>query len=97
MRIDTSLLPENPLDGEGLQRVKVGDRVFVWGDIQLEPPEGAELKARGLISVLPVTAVVPSAGASDPGAAAGTNAAGPAVDNSAAGSNAGQPATNSAS
>lgn len=78
VRVDTTALPENPLDNQGVQRVKVGDRVFAWGDIQLEPPEGAELKARGLISVVPVTAaVVPSTGgtAASAGNAATTSTA----------------------
>jgi uncharacterized protein YdeI (BOF family) len=61
IRIDTSLLADNPVDKAGLLRLKIGDRVFVWGQINLEPAEGAELKARGLVTVLP-TAVVPVAG-----------------------------------
>jgi hypothetical protein len=55
IRVDTSLLAANPVDNAGLLRLKVGDRVFVWGQINLEPAEGAELKARGLVTVLPTS------------------------------------------
>ncbi len=51
IRVDTSLLPENPLDQVGFQKVKAGDRVYVWGDIDFDRGEQAELKARGLVSV----------------------------------------------
>ncbi len=52
VRVDTSSLPDNPLDSRGVQQVQVGDRVLVWGDIDLEASEGAEIKARGLITLV---------------------------------------------
>lgn len=51
LRVDTTALPENPLDGKGFQQVKVGDRLYVWGDLNLEQAEGAELKARGIVTL----------------------------------------------
>ena len=67
IRVDTSLLAENPLDAEGAHRVRVGDRVFVWGQIDLEATEGAELKARGLVSLVPngAAGAAPAAGAAN--------------------------------
>lgn len=51
IRVDTSSLRENPLDQEGFQRLKSGDRVYVWGDLDLEKAEGTELNAKGVISL----------------------------------------------
>ena len=41
--------------------MRVGDRVFVWGQIDLEATEGAELKARGLVSLVPNGSARPAA------------------------------------
>lgn len=49
LRVDTSMLPRNPLDAEGFQQVKVGQRVYVWGDLDLEKAENPELKAKGIV------------------------------------------------
>lgn len=51
IRVDTSKMSDNPLDGEGPQQVKVGDRVYVWGDLDIEPRERVELMAKGVISL----------------------------------------------
>jgi len=51
VRVDTSQLKDNPLDGEGRQRVKVGDRVYAWGDLDIEPRERVELLAKGVVSL----------------------------------------------
>ena len=95
IRVDTSLLADNPLDSEGLQQIKVGDRVFAWGDIDFDAAEGAELKARGLISLVRATIVrtkapagsaMPVANQTKPETAptpAANDAAGPVTDNAA--------------
>lgn len=57
IRVDTSALADNPLDAEGAHRVRVGDRIFVWGDLDLDAAEGAEIKARGLVSLVPNASV----------------------------------------
>ena len=77
IRVDTSLLAENPLDAEGAHQVRVGDRVFVWGQIDLEATEGAELKARGLVSLVPNGSARPAAAPSTADATA-ANATEPA-------------------
>lgn len=83
IRVDTSLLAENPLDSQGLQQVKVGDRVLVWGDVDLERSENAELKARGLISMVAGGAAVRAATpASDAPNASVPNASAPAEPSS---------------
>lgn len=64
VRVDTSLLANNPFDSQGFQQIRVGDRVFAWGDIDLDADEGAEFKARGLISLV-------RNGTARPGATAG--------------------------
>lgn len=51
LRVDTSQMKDNPLDGEGRQRVKVGDRVYAWGDLDIEPRERMELMAKGVVSL----------------------------------------------
>lgn len=51
IRVDTSMMAQNPLDGEGFQRIKAGDRVYVWGDLDLDSAEGGELKAKGIVSL----------------------------------------------
>lgn len=51
IRVDTSQLAENPLDAEGFQQVKVGDRVYVWGDFDLSTRENSELMAKGIVSL----------------------------------------------
>lgn len=51
VRVDTSAMADNPLDAEGTPQVKVGDRVYVWGDLDLDPVERTELKARGIVSL----------------------------------------------
>ena len=51
MRVDTSQMKDNPLDGEGARRVKVGDRVYAWGDLDIEPQERMELMAKGVVSL----------------------------------------------
>jgi len=53
LRVDTSALSDNPMDGEGAQQIKVGDRVRVWGDLDLEVGENAERKARNIVSMAP--------------------------------------------
>ena len=49
--VDTSRMADNPLDAQGSPQIEVGDRVYVWGDLDLSLPEGAELRADAVISL----------------------------------------------
>lgn len=51
MRVDVSDMPYNPLDDEGYQKIDVGDRVRVSGDIDSDLFEGRELVADTLIKL----------------------------------------------
>ena len=93
IRVDTSLMADNPLDAVGLQQIRVGDRVFAWGEVDFDAAEGAELKAKGLISLVrsgagranaPSAASPPPASAASSGNSADSateNATGPATNN----------------
>lgn len=49
IRVDTRRMGNNPLDEEGLLRVDVGERVQVWGDLELDRRDNTKLMARGLL------------------------------------------------
>ena len=51
IRIDTARLANNPLDDTGYQKVKVGDRVHVWGDLDLDAGERGEVMAKGVVTL----------------------------------------------
>lgn len=51
VRVDTSTMAENPLDNQGFQQVKVGDELYVWGDLDLEKGENAELMASTIVTL----------------------------------------------
>lgn len=51
IRVDTSRLADNPLDDEGFQQIDVGDRIYVWGDFDLDAREKSELMAKGVVSL----------------------------------------------
>lgn len=51
VRVDTSGMAENPLDNQGFQQIKVGDQIFVRGDLDLEKGEDAELMARTIVTL----------------------------------------------
>lgn len=51
IRVDTTRLPDNPLDDEGFQQIDTGDRVYVWGDFDLDARENSELMAKGIVSL----------------------------------------------
>ena len=51
LRVDTAGLPDNPFDAEG-RRVKVGDRVYVWGDLVFAGRD-SQLHAEGLVTLGP--------------------------------------------
>lgn len=51
IRVDTTQMDENPLDDSGFQQIDVGDRVYVWGDMDLDAREKTELMARGIVSL----------------------------------------------
>lgn len=53
LRVDTSAMSDNPLDAEGFQKIKQGDRVYVWGDLDLDRAENPELQAKGVVSLTP--------------------------------------------
>ena len=51
MKVDTSQMPYNPLDGEGYQRIKKGDRVMVSGDLDYDVVEKKEIMADRIITL----------------------------------------------
>lgn len=51
VRVDTSGMADNPLDEQGFQRVKVGDQLYIWGDLDLEKGEDAELMASTIVTL----------------------------------------------
>lgn len=53
LRVDTAGMSDNPLDSEGRFQVKAGDRVQVWGRLNMDPKEQAEIMAEGLASLKP--------------------------------------------
>lgn len=52
IRIDTAQMAENPLDGEGFLKLGVGDRVYVWGDLDLGSRERPEVMAKGVVKLM---------------------------------------------
>ena len=53
LRVDTSRMENNPLDEEGNPQVRLTDRVYVWGSLDIDPGESDELMAKGLIVLRP--------------------------------------------
>jgi len=53
IRVDVSRLGDNLRDDQGAQRIGVGDRVFVWGDFDPGPMEAPQIRAEGLVTILP--------------------------------------------
>ncbi len=51
LRVDTKLMVDNPLDDEGLLKVRVGDRVYAYGDLDVQKLERPEIMARGIIKL----------------------------------------------
>ena len=51
VRVDTSQMPRNPLDGEGAPQISVGDRVYAWGGLDLDAREKSELMASGIVAL----------------------------------------------
>lgn len=51
LRVDVGDLGYNPLDDDGYQKVEVGDRVSVTGDIDYDLFEGRELEASSIIGL----------------------------------------------
>lgn len=51
MTVDTIALPYNPLDDEGYQKIEVGDRVSVTGDIDIDWWEEKELMAESVTTL----------------------------------------------
>lgn len=51
IQVDTSELAYDPLDEEGVQQIKEGDRIYVFGDIDEEFFENRTMSAESLISL----------------------------------------------
>ena len=51
MTVEVEEMPYNPLDDEGYQRIEVGDRVSVTGDIDMDLFEGRELVADSVVTL----------------------------------------------
>jgi uncharacterized protein YdeI (BOF family) len=51
LQVDVADMPYNPLDDEGYQKIRVGDRVKVSGDIDTDFFEGRELMADAVIKL----------------------------------------------
>ena len=51
VRVDTKLMVDNPLDDEGFLRVQPGDRVYVYGDLDIQKLERPEIIARGIVKL----------------------------------------------
>jgi len=53
VRVDTAGMTDNPLDTVGARQVKIGDRVQVWGALDLDATERPEIAAQGLVVLSP--------------------------------------------
>ncbi len=53
VRVDTAKMADNPLDSEGKFQVKAGDRVQVWGRLDIDPKERNEIMAEGVAVLTP--------------------------------------------
>jgi uncharacterized protein YdeI (BOF family) len=51
MRVEVEEMPYNPLDDEGYQRIELGDRVSVTGEIDDDLFEGRELVADSIVTL----------------------------------------------
>lgn len=51
VRVDVSKMPNDPLDDEGYQKIKVGDRVSVIGKMDGDLFEGRELMAQSVVTL----------------------------------------------
>jgi uncharacterized protein YdeI (BOF family) len=51
MRVDTIMMSYNPMDDEGFQKIEVGDRVSVTGDIDVDTWEKRELMAETIVTL----------------------------------------------
>lgn len=49
IRVDTAGMADNPMDTAGARQVKIGDRVQVWGPLDLEAAERPEIAAQGVV------------------------------------------------
>ncbi len=49
--VDTKLMVDNPLDQKGPLQITPGDRVYVYGDLDIQRIERAEIMARGIIKL----------------------------------------------
>lgn len=49
IRVDTAGMADNPMDTVGARQVKIGDRVQVWGPLDLDATERPEIAAQGVV------------------------------------------------
>lgn len=78
VRVDTSNLPANRRPA-----IKVGDRVYAWGDLDLDPQERAEIMAKGIVLLAKDRTKISGRGAADAGTRPANGAAANAQANSA--------------
>ena len=50
--VDTALMPYNPMDDRGFQKIHKGDYVSVVGELDIDFFEEREIKAKGIVSLL---------------------------------------------
>ena len=53
IRVDTAKMSDNPLDAQGKFQVKAGQRVQVWGRLNVDPKERSEIMAEGIAILTP--------------------------------------------
>lgn len=53
VRVDTAKMADNPLDKEGKLQIKPGDRVQVWGRLDIDANERNEIAAEGVATLTP--------------------------------------------
>ena len=41
----------DPLDADGFQQIEGGDRVYVWGELDLDQGEATRFEASGVVSL----------------------------------------------
>jgi uncharacterized protein YdeI (BOF family) len=52
VRVDTARLADNPLDDSGGRKIAIGDRVYAYGVLDIDPQERVELMADGVVSLV---------------------------------------------
>lgn len=76
--VDTSSMSYDPLGGEGYQKIRTGQRVYVWGDLSFPAKGNPTLAARGVVTLLPNALPAKQGAKASPGPA--VNATSPSAD-----------------